>query len=263
MLLKNSVLSFQINDSIRGSLSRLGSVAFEIINRQNLPFKIQSLFSEGLSLTSLFVNGIENESVFTIHVKGEGFIKTLFYDINHLSSLRGYIVFRKENKFASSSNLNFFQNSVLAITNSGKNSILHQSIIPFDNDSLKDSIQKYFNPSEKINTIFKTYSSNDLKKKKSNSDQYITGAIMLKNNFNEDIKDHFYSDEINIWEKANIYLNTLSDEEFLDCNLSSKDILRRVFGDFNVKVFEEKVINNKCKCSKQKILKFLKSLKKK
>ena len=35
----------------------------------------------------------------------------------------------------------------------------------------------------------------------------------------------------------------------------------RVFGEFEVRVFDEKIINNKCKCSKEKIIEFLNSLK--
>ena len=59
----------------------------------------------------------------------------------------------------------------------------------------------------------------------------------------------------------NLFLQTLSDKEFLDKRLSSNEILMRVFGEFEVRVFEEKIIKNKCKCSKKKIIEFLNSLK--
>ena len=261
MLLKNHVLSFQINKSIRGSLSRLSSVAYNIIKNQKIPNEVQNNFSEGIALTSLFVTGMENENVFNIHLKGEGLVKTIFFDINNLGSLRGYIKIDKKQINDLIETDNFFQNSVLAITTkSKKNSTGHQGIIPFTNNSLRESIQSYFNTSEAANTVFKTFNLNFSKMQKLKAEQYITGAIMIKKNPNVIKTDNLYNDDES-WEKVNFFLQTLTDKEFLDKRLSSNEILMRVFGEFEVRVFEEKIINNKCKCSKEKIIEFLNSLK--
>ena len=75
MNLENCVTSFQIcNNLFRGSIVRLSSVAFDIINRHNYPTALQSLLSETLALTASIGSKIKDEGVFTFQVVVENFL---------------------------------------------------------------------------------------------------------------------------------------------------------------------------------------------
>ena len=102
MKLENSVTTFQIcNNLIRGSIVRLSTVARDIINRHDYPAGIQSLLSEALALTASIGFKIKSEGVFTFQAKGDGTISTLFSDIDHNFSLRGYVSYKKEKQLKS------------------------------------------------------------------------------------------------------------------------------------------------------------------
>ena len=78
----------------------------------------------------------------------------------------------------------------------------------------------------------------------------------FKNSFDEESNEE-------IWQNSLNFLSTLRKEEFLSTNLTSEEILYRLFNELEIKVYEEIIIHDQCRCSKKKIKIALKNLSKK
>lgn len=257
--MENLAIPFQINNFIKGTIVRLSSVADKIIDK-NHPDKIKSIFADSIAITAALGSRMKNDGIFSFQVKSNGLIKTILVDINNNSSLRGYILFKNDPKIELKFD-NFFIDGYLALTiNEGKFSNNYQGIVGIEGQSLQDSIQSYFNSSQQTKTYFKTFNIYNLLNEYDPKNNFITGAIKIE------LMPHIISsDLINsenlIWEESKLFLNTISLNEFLDKRISLKQILFRLFGQYNVKVFDEIHLNSICRCSRKKVVDTLKSMK--
>lgn len=261
MVLENLVIPFQINNKIKGTIVRLSSVASQIIN-DKYPKNINSIFADSISITASIGSRMKNDGVFSFQAHSEGVIKTIFVDLNYNSSVRGYI---SVNNFENIENLPFeklISNGILALNiKEGKFSKNYQGLVEIKGKSIKDAIDTYFNSSEQVKSFFKLFNIFNLTKYEPESN-YIAGAIKLElmpeiNDFNNTEKPN------EDWKTILMFLETMNSEEFLNINKTSKQILLNLFGQYEIKIFDEINLNNNCQCSNERVLNTLKSMDKK
>ena len=88
---------------------------------------------------------------------------------------------------------------------------------------------------------------------------YIAGAIKLElmpeiNDFNNTEKSN------EDWKTIVMFLETMNSKEFLNINKTSKQILLNLFGQYEIKIFDEINLNNNCQCSNERVLNTFKSM---
>ena len=258
MVLENLVIPFQINNKIKGTIVRLSSVASKIINNK-YPRNINSIFADSISITASIGSRMKNDGVFSFQAHSEGVIKTIFVDLNNNSSIRGYI---SVNNSENIQNLPFdklISNGTLALNiKEGKFSKNYQGLVEIKGKSIKDAIDTYFNSSEQVKSFFKLFNIFNLTKYEPESN-HIAGAIKLElmpeiNDFNNTEKSN------EDWKTILMFLETMDSEEFLNINKTSKQILLNLFGQYEIKIFDEINLNNNCQCSNERVLNTLKSM---
>ncbi len=258
MVLENLVIPFQINNKIKGTIVRLSSVASQIINNE-YPRNINSIFADSISITASIGSRMKNDGVFSFQAHSEGVIKTIFVDLNNNSSVRGYI---SVNNFENIENLPFeklMSNGTLALNiKEGKFSKNYQGLVEIRGESIKDAIVTYFNASEQVKSFFKLFNIFNLTKYEPESN-HIAGAIKLEvmpeiNDFNNTEKSN------EDWKTILMFLETMNSEEFLNINKTSKQILLNLFGQYEIKIFDEINLNNNCQCSNERVLNTFKSM---
>ena len=258
MVLENLVIPFQINNKIKGTIVRLSSVASKIINNK-YPRNINSIFADSISITASIGSRMKNDGVFSFQAHSEGVIKTIFVDLNNNSSIRGYI---SVNNSENIQNLPFdklISNGTLALNiKEGKFSKNYQGLVEINGKSIKDAIDTYFNSSQQVKSFFKLFNIFNLTKYEPKNN-YIAGAIKLElmpeiNNFNNTEKSN------EDWKTILMFLETMDSEEFLNINKTSKQILLNLFGQYEIKIFDEINLNNNCQCSNERVLNTLKSM---
>ena len=258
MVLENLVIPFQINNKIKGTIVRLSSVASKIINNK-YPRNINSIFADSISITASIGSRMKNDGVFSFQAHSEGVIKTIFVDLNNNLSVRGYI---SVNNFENIENLPFeklISNGTLALNiKEGKFSKNYQGLVEIKGKSIKDAIDAYFNSSEQVKSFFKLFNIFNLTKYEPESN-HIAGAIKLElmpeiNDFNNTKKPN------EDWKTILMFLETMNSEEFLNKKKTSKQILLNLFGQYEIKIFDEINLNNNCQCSNERVLNTLKSM---
>ena len=262
MTLNNHVIPFQLsNNSVRGNIVRLQSVVHEIVKRHEYPANIESLFADTLSITACLGSRMKHEGVFTIQAKGSGDVSTLFSDITSDGFLRGYV-----NLISDFSNIESNLKSLMGLghvsftLDQGKHTKRYQGIVSLEKPSMSEITELYFNNSEQLETKFLTFNYFDIEKN-NRKNLFSAGLIMLqkmpvKNSFDEENNEE-------IWQNSLNFLSTLGKEEFLSTNLTTEEILYRLFNELEVTVYDEIIIKDQCRCSEEKIKFAIKNLSKK
>ena len=262
MTLNNHVIPFQLgNNKVRGNIVRLQTVVYDIIKRHGYPANVESIFADTLTITACLGCRMKHDGVFTIQAKGTGDVNTLFSDITSDGFLRGYVGLSSD--FTSiQSNLSSLMGSghISFTLDQGKYTKRYQGIVSLEEASMSKSAELYFNNSEQLETKFLTFNYYDLEKS-NRKKLFSAGLIMLqrmpdKNSFDEEINEEFWQNSLN-------FLSTLGKEEFLSTNITSEEILYRLFNELEITVYDKIIIRDQCRCSEEKIKLAIKNLSKK
>ncbi|MDC3139886.1 Hsp33 family molecular chaperone HslO [Alphaproteobacteria bacterium] len=262
MTFTNHIIPFQLGkNQVRGSIVRLETTVSEIIKRHNYPSNIESLLADTLTITACLGSRMKHEGIFTIQAKGCSEVHTLFSDITNNGYLRGYVGL--EDGFSKKDlNLNALMGSghISFTLDQGKYSKRYQGIVALEEKSISKSAELYFNNSEQLETRFSNFNYYSIHKK--NREKLMSsGLIMLQK---MPIRDDIETEENEqIWENSLNFLSTLQKEEFLSVNLSSQDILFRLFNEVDVTTYDEIIIKDQCRCSQAKVEFAIKNLSKK
>ena len=262
MTLNNHVIPFQLsNNTIRGNIVRLQTVVSEIVKRHEYPANIESLFADTLSITACLGSRMKHEGVFTIQAKGSGDVSTLFSDITSDGFLRGYISLISGFSNTENNLKSLMGSGHVSFTlDQGKHTKRYQGIVSLEEPSMSKITELYFNNSEQLETKFLTFNYFDIEKN-NRKNLFSAGLIMLqkmpvKNSFDEESNEEIWQDSLN-------FLSTLGKEEFLSTNLTSEEILYRLFNELEVTVYDKIIIKDQCRCSDEKIKFAIESLSKK
>ena len=262
MTLNNHVIPFQLsNNSVRGNIVRLQTVVYEIVKRHEYPANIESLFADTLSITACLGSRMKHEGVFTIQAKGSGDVSTLFSDITSDGFLRGYVNLISDFSNIESNLKSLMGSGHVSFTlDQGKHTKRYQGIVSLEEPSMSEITELYFNNSEQLETKFLTFNYFDIEKN-NRKNLFSAGLIMLqkmpvKNSFDEENNEE-------IWQNSLNFLSTLGKEEFLSTNLTSEEILYRLFNELEVTVYDEIIIKDQCRCSEEKIKFAIENLSKK
>ena len=261
MKLDNHIIPFQLGGNrVRGSIVRLGTAVSEIIKRHNYPKNIESLLADTLTITACLGSRMKHDGVFTIQAKGTGEVHTLFSDVTNNGFLRGYVGFNPDLSILHKDLISLMVSGHITFTlDQGKYSKRYQGIVALEDKSISKSAELYFNNSEQLETkfvVFNNYDSEGSFKKK----LFSSGLIMLQKMPNKTDMDEEENREV--WENSLNFLSTLKKEECLSVSLTSRDILFRLFNEVGVTVYDEIVIQDKCRCSKEKVELAIKKLNK-
>ncbi len=262
MTLNNHVIPFHLgNNTVRGNIVRLQTVVSEIVKRHEYPENIESLFADTLTITACLGSRMKHEGVFTIQAKGTGDVHTLFSDITSDGFLRGYVGFN-EGLTSAESNLHSLMGSghISFTLDQGKYTKRYQGIVSLEEPSMSKTTELYFNNSEQLETKFLTFNYYDINKR-NRKNFFSAGLIMLQK---LPVKNSFYEESCEeVWQNSLNFLSSLGIEEFLSTNLTSEEILYRLFNELEITVYNEIIIKDKCGCSDEKIKFAIKNLSKK
>ena len=261
MKLDNHIIPFQLGGNrVRGSIVRLGTAVSDIIKRHKYPQNIESLLADTLTITACLGSRMKHDGIFTIQAKGTGEVHTLFSDVTNNGFLRGYVGFNTDLTIQDKDLISLMVSGHITFTlDQGKYSKRYQGIVALEDKSISKSAELYFNNSEQLETkfvVFNNYDSECSSKEK----LFPSGLIMLQKLPNKTDMDEEENKEV--WENSLNFLSTLKKEEFLSVSLTSRDILFRLFNEVGVTVYDEIVVQDKCRCSKEKVELAIKNLNK-
>ncbi len=270
---------FQLETSnLRGRVARLGSVLDDILNAHNYPLPISHLVAETITISICLSSMLKYEGIFTFQAQGDGPVRMLVSDVTSSGVVRACASFDKERFQKAREQISALKTTesaqnhlaqylgkgyiVFTVDQGAGNSQRYQGIVELKGSSLSDCVNHYFAQSEQIGTAIKMAVG-----KRDNG--WRSGAIMLQNMPSEEDYINNESKEVsksNIdeddWRRSMILLESCSENELLDKNLSSDDLLIRLFHEDGIRVYERKAIKKGCRCNVKRVKNILYSMSK-
>jgi molecular chaperone Hsp33 len=245
---------FLINNlSIHGKIVHLEESVSEVISKHNYPSEISNILAELLVFVSMMGHNLKSKAILTCQITSNDAIISLLvadyvFNENNDANIRAYAEF-DENKLNLSLDRSFsflLTNAKMIITIDmlGEAGARYQGVVDFNGASLVDALSEYFTLSQQIDAKFKIAVSRE-------DDKWIAGGIMIQ---------RFPGEDIDSWNKASIFLDTISEDEVLLEKISSEILLHRLFHEDDVYLYEDQDITHKCRCSREKMEKSLSTM---
>lgn len=220
------------NTNVRGEIVRLRASYQAVSERHAYPKIVKELLGETLVAAALLSATIKFEGSLILQVQGDGPLKLLVAQSTHEHHLRGLAQYEGEITEKTLSAIGKGQLVITIIPNKGER---YQGIVEIKANNLASSIENYFFQSEQLPTyIFLAADAHG-------------AAGMLLQNMPEVITEKTQ----NFWEHLMHLAHTLTTAELLQ--LSNEVILKRLFHEEDVRLFEAEPVSFRCECSLERM----------
>lgn len=236
------------NGLIRGSFISADSAVSYMMENHDYPTVVKQYLAQTAVLALALSAGIKYDGVFSLQIKGNGPISTLFCDVTTDCKIRGYAVYDAERLTGDLSCLSDAIGTgqmLFSVAQIGQEP--YQGVVALSGETLSDTVRAYFDLSEQIKT--------DIVLRQNKSE---TRLIMIQQMPEKsDVEPEKQAD---IWETAGVLLHSVKDIELFFDKLTPDEILFRLFHANELTVFPDTIPSFECRCYRDKMLGFLKRL---
>lgn len=223
------------NHAIRGEITHLEQTYQAILDNHTYPVAVQKVLGELLVITSLLTATLKFEGDIAVQLQGDGPLSLAVVNGNDQQQLRG--VARVKSDIANNATLKeMVGNGYIVITITPKNGERYQGIVGLESDTLIGCIENYFMQSEQLPTrLFIKTGVYDNK-------PVAAGILLQVLPGNENTVDSF--------EHLSTLTETITRDELFE--LSTEEILYRLYNQEQVRLFETHNVTFKCGCSRER-----------
>lgn len=249
-----------------GRLVRLDNVLREILGKHCYPLNVSAALAETSALAVLLSSSLKYDGLFTLQIQGNGPVSLLVADVTSEGNIRACARFDEE-KLQKAKELRKTQDIIepvphlvggghMAFTiDQGPDTELYQGVVDLQGKNLTELALRYFKQSEQIETALKLF----VKHPEGESLSWQAAGILLQKVPTKGGNEQSFDEEElqTVWEDARAFIASLSENEVFDADLSSAEILNRLFHANDLQINKEKEYRFGCRCSREKLQKTL------
>jgi molecular chaperone Hsp33 len=255
-------LPFAVPDlGARGRVVRLGPAVDAILHRHDYPPPVAALLGESLALSVALASSLKYEGIFTLQMRGDGPVRLLVVDLTSDGGLRGYAQFDADRIAAmpvesASAVPRLLGHGHLAFTvDQGADTERYQGVVALEGSSLSDCAHHYFRQSEQLATGIKLATGQD------EAGRWRAGGLILQALPSQELIAETDAEERDErFRTAVILMASAREAEMLDPTLSADHLLWRLFHEHAPRVFDQRDVAHRCRCSRARIDSVLRSI---
>jgi molecular chaperone Hsp33 len=269
---EDQTLPFQLDAlGVRGRLVRLGPTLDAIIERHGYPLAVARPLAEAMVLCACLATSLKYDGIFTLQISGDGPIRLLVTDLTTDGALRGFAQFDSWKLAVALGAGNsdapdgyvpkLFGHGRLAFTvDQGQHTERYQGVVPLEGATLADCAHTYFRQSEQLPTGIKIAARRSVD---GNTARWQAAALMVQQmpEFDAGRIDVDREQREDDWRKAVILMASATEMEMLDPKLPGSNLLFRLFHQEKPRQFERRPFVARCRCSRTRIDRVLRSIK--
>ncbi len=246
------VLPFQIeNVGVRGRLVRLGPAVEAILHPHAYPPPIATIVAEAVVLSVVLASGLKFDGVFSLQLQGQGPVRLIVVDVTSGGDLRACARFEggAMGGFAPAEVPlpRLFGTGVMAFTvDQGPLTERYQGITALEGASLGDCAHAYFRQSEQLDTAIHLCTTDFGRA----VEPPRAAALMLQRLPPPLADDPFGEDH---WRRAVLLMSSATTRELLAPALPSAQLLYRLFHEDGVRVYRQRSLRHRCRCSPERV----------
>jgi len=227
------------NNNIRGTFIHLKSSYQAACDRYQYPEVVAQQLGQALAASTLLGSTIKFSGSLILQIHSGGPLNMLIAQCDEERNIRGLARWQSNINGGSLSDI-FGQGRVTITINNDNNNERYQGIVGLEGATLSAAIERYFSQSEQLNTRL-WLSANH---------QQAVGLLLQQ--LPGETMDEDY------WQHIETLGETITREELLQ--LSSEEILHRLFHEEDIRLFAPEPVSFRCSCSRNKIVAVLRSL---
>ena len=241
---------------IRGHLVHLDAAWRALIEHRDYPEGIRDLLGEAVAASLLLAATIKFDGVLSLQLQGDGFVHLMLAQCTSGLGVRGLARYREDGErlpaaadpdarvadLIGAGNL-----TVTLETDAGAQR--YQGIVPISGERLAESLQGYFENSEQLPTRLWLYADA----------QGASGMLLQRLPGESGGASRAGAAEVDdAWRRVQLIGDTLTREELR--TLTDLEILRRLFNEDDLRLFEPSPVYFRCRCSRERVAGMLQGL---
>ena len=259
----DTCVSFFIdNGAYQGRLIRMSSVLDTIIGKHCYPRPVAAVVAESTVLAAMLASTLKYEGLFTLQTQSNGAVSMVVVDVTSEGKIRACASFDEEH-LKQNQELRKTSGEIeaaphlmgkghLAFTvDQGPNTELYQGIVDLQGKNLTECALRYFKQSEQIDTDLKLF----LQAPEGESGSWLAAGIMLQKMPLKGGNESSPEEMEEAWNEAKVFMESLTQDEVFDAELTSEQLLHRLFHANNLSI--SKCKNYSFGCSREKLLQTL------
>jgi molecular chaperone Hsp33 len=271
----DTILPFRIEAlDLRGQLVRFGPAIDTILTRHRYPEPVAKLVGEAVVLTVLLGSTLKFEGRFILQTRSDGPVRMLVIDYRTPGRVRACARFdaaRVADAVAAgrADSGTLLGHGHLAMTiDQGPDTARYQGIVALEGMDLEHAAHEYFLRSEQIPTQVRLAVAEELRAGPEGAcHRWRAGGLLLQflpqagrvrapdlapSEAVETGEEWAATDE-DAWVEGRSLLATVADVELLDPDISSEQLLYRLFRERGVRVFRSRNLHAQCSCSRERV----------
>jgi molecular chaperone Hsp33 len=238
---------------IRGHLVHLDAAWRALIEHRDYPEGIRDLLGEAVAASLLLAATIKFDGVLSLQLQGDGCVHLLLAQCTSGLGLRGLARYQEDAERAAASAA---ESRVADLIGAGNLTVTletdegaqrYQGIVPITGERLAESLQGYFENSEQLPTRLWLY-----------ADAQGVSGMLLQRLPGADAAPSGDAEVDDAWRRVQLIGDTLTREELR--TLTDLEILRRLFNEDDVRLFEPSPVYFRCRCSRERVAGMLQGL---
>jgi molecular chaperone Hsp33 len=252
--------------ALRGRLVRLGATVDRILSQHDYPEPVAAILGEAIALAIVLAGALKYDGIFTLQTKTDGPVRLIVADVSSDGAVRGYAQY-DEDRIAALGAPEFgapganpsvpllMGKGYIAFTvDQGEDTERYQGIVELIGGTLAECAQHYFRQSEQIQAGIKLAAA-----RSGEGGAWRAGGLMLQRVPPEGGYRVIADDVEDSWRRAMVLMSTATASELVDPLLSPHRLLFRLFHDEGVRVFDTHPVEARCRCSRERIGRILRS----
>jgi molecular chaperone Hsp33 len=239
---------------IRGHIVHLDASWRALLEHRDYPPVIRDTLGEAIAASVLLAATLKFDGTLSLQLQGHGPMHLMLAQWSSELGVRGVARYREAEECRDLAALAGEGNLTVTLENEDL-SQRYQGVVPLTGERLADCLGGYFENSEQLPTRLWLHAT----------DRGASG-LLLQRLSEDSVKARggaavFHADAAEIedaWRRVQLLGDTLQPTELQ--SLSDKDILRRLFAEDDVRLFESTPVFFRCRCSRDRVISMLRSL---
>jgi molecular chaperone Hsp33 len=241
---------------IRGHIVHLDASWRALLEHRDYPPEVRDTLGEAVAASVLLAATLKFEGTLSLQLQGQGPMHLMLAQCSSDLGVRAVARYREAPAARDLAALSGEGNLTVTLENDDL-SQRYQGVVPMSGERLADCLREYFEASEQLPTRLWLHATEQgtsgllLQRLSDDSVQARTGIdkrVELPQS--EEIED--------AWRRVQLLADTLRAEELQA--LSDREILRRLFAEDDVRLFESAPVFFRCRCSRERVIGMLRSL---
>jgi molecular chaperone Hsp33 len=234
---------------VRGELVHLDDAWREVLKRHDYPPALRTVMGELMAGAVLLAATLKLKGSLILQIQGQGPVTLLVVECDGELNVRATAKWQGELEGIAFAQMVGDGHFVITLDprDGGQT---YQGIVALDGDSVAEVLQNYMQRSEQLAT--RLWLAAD--------EQGAAGMLLQKmpGDGGHAIPEHDEDHDADMWQRVTMLTDTLQREELL--GLPALELLRRLYGEEDVRLFDTQHVSFSCSCSRERVARMLKML---